>query len=365
MRVIISGGGTGGHIFPAIAIADALKKQVPQAEILFVGAKGRMEMEKIPFAGYPIEGLWISGFQRNQIFKNILLPLKIIVSLFSVWRIIKKMNPDIVIGVGGYASAMAVQVAIWKGIPVLIHEQNSFAGKTNQILSKKASKICVAFDQMDRFFPKEKIVETGNPIRTQIEESSFSKEEAIAFFKLDPNKKTLFVTGGSLGAGTINRSIAAAVNQFISNQIQVIWQVGKIHYEAFATLHNPIQGILVLPFVERMDMAYAAADLVVSRAGALTLSEIQVLSKASILIPSPNVAEDHQTVNARSMTEKGAAVFISDKEAQEKLGDRILQLLSSTDQLNQLGENAGALAKTRAADKIASLALQIIKNQSL
>lgn len=358
MKFIISGGGTGGHIYPAIAIAEAIKKQMPEAEFLFIGATGRMEMEKVPQAGYKIEGLWISGFQRNQIWKNILLPFKIISSIFKVWGIISRFKPDAVIGVGGYASAMAMKVAGWRGIPTLIHEQNSFAGKTNQFLGKQAKKICVAYDNMERFFPKEKIILTGNPVRQDILDLSEKKAEGLAHYGLSPNKKVLFVTGGSLGARTLNESISAGLQALKDADVQVLWQVGKFYFEAYSPKAAGFDNVKVLAFVDRMDLAYAVADVVVARAGALTISELCVSGKATILVPSPNVAEDHQTSNAMSLVTKDAALLVKDVEAKEVLVQRALELLVDDAAKLKLEQNIKKLALPDAAKKIAE---QVIK----
>ncbi|MCH2046920.1 MAG: undecaprenyldiphospho-muramoylpentapeptide beta-N-acetylglucosaminyltransferase [Saprospiraceae bacterium] len=361
MKFIISGGGTGGHIYPAIAIAEALKRKLPNAEFLFVGAQGRMEMEKIPKAGYKIEGLWISGFQRKQFWKNFSLPFKIIASFFKARKIIKRFKPDLAIGVGGYASAMAVRAAAGMGIPTLIHEQNSYAGKTNKMLSGFAKKICVAYDGMDRFFPKEKIIHTGNPIRQDILELNDKRTEAFKHYGLDPNLPTLLVIGGSLGARTLNESIAKNLAAFEQAGVQVFWQAGKFYieeYKKFATLHKNIK---ITAFIDRMDLAYALADVVISRAGALSISELCLCGKPSILVPSPNVAEDHQTANAMALVNKQAALLVKDVEAHEKLCPSALGLLQSESEQKMLSRSIKQLGIADAADRIAEEVLQLVR----
>lgn len=360
MKFIISGGGTGGHIYPAIAIAEAIKKQMPEAEFLFIGAKDRMEMEKVPQAGYKIEGLWISGFQRKQIWKNFSLPFKILFSIIKVWGIISKYKPDAVVGVGGYASAMALKVSAWRKIPILIHEQNSFAGKTNQILAKSAQKICVAYDNMQRFFPKDKILLSGNPVRQDIVDISTKKAEALAHYGLSADKKILLITGGSLGAKTLNDSIAMHLQELIDNKVQLIWQIGKFYFDTYAPEHQNKTGIKVLAFIDRMDLAYAAADAVVARAGALTISELCVTAKAAILVPSPNVAEDHQTANAMSLVKKDAAILVKDIDARDTLVKTALQLLNNEKRKETLEHNIQQLAMPDAAEKIAIACINLV-----
>jgi UDP-N-acetylglucosamine--N-acetylmuramyl-(pentapeptide) pyrophosphoryl-undecaprenol N-acetylglucosamine transferase len=359
MKFIISGGGTGGHIYPAIAIAEAIKKQMPEAEFLFIGAEGRMEMEKVPQAGYKIEGLWISGFQRKQLWKNLSLPFKILFSMFKVWGIISKFKPDTVIGVGGYASGVALKVAGWRKIPILIHEQNSFAGKTNQMLAKSAKKICVAYDNMERFFPKDKMILTGNPVRQDILDISTKKAEGLAHYGLSPDKKVLLITGGSLGAKTLNESIAAGLQSLKDANIQVLWQVGKVYYETYAPKASGFDNVKVMSFIDRMDLAYAAADAVIARAGALTISELCVTGKATILVPSPNVAEDHQTANAMSLVNKEAAILVKDVEAKEKLVNTALNLLYDEVLRVKLEQQIKKLALPDAAERIAKECIKI------
>ncbi len=363
MRIIISGGGTGGHVFPAIAIADAVKKIRPDADILFVGAKGKLEMEKVPAAGYPIEGLWISGFQRRLTWQNLLFPFKLIASSWKARQIVRRFRPDVAVGVGGYASGPTLNAAGAAGIPTVLQEQNSYPGVTNRILAKKAAKICVAYDGMERFFPKEKIVLTGNPVRAEVFENLDKKRnEGLDYFKLDKAKKTIFVFGGSLGARTINEAMAANTALLAQNlDVQVLWQIGKFYADSFgqcATAKLP--NVPVRPFIDRMDLAYAAADLVIGRAGALTISEMCLVGKPAILVPSPNVAEDHQTKNALALVEKQAALMVKDVEAKERLLWTAMEVLANVDLGKRLGENIKQLAKPNAAEEIAKEIIQIV-----
>ena len=363
LKVIISGGGTGGHIFPAIAIADAIKRKVPNADILFVGAKGKMEMERVPQAGYKIEGLWISGIQRSLTLKNLAFPLKLISSMAKAHSIVRMFKPDVAVGVGGYASGPLLKVASTKKIPSLIQEQNSFPGITNRLLAAKVSKVCVAYEGMDRWFSKDKIVMTGNPVREQVVQLEGKKPEACAFFDLKSDKPTLLVVGGSLGARTINQSIQKNLQLFKDAGYQLIWQTGKLYGE---TAHEAVremkyEGIKTFKFIDRMDLAYAMADVVVSRAGAMSVSEICLAAKPAILIPSPNVAEDHQTKNARALADKGAAILLADKDAEEKLGDEIKNLLNDKVKQATLSENAEKMAHRNAAEKIADEVLKLAK----
>ena len=296
LKFILSGGGTGGHIYPAIAIANELKKRFPEAEFLFVGAKDKMEMQKVPQAGYAIKGLWIAGLQRKLTLQNALFPIKLLSSLWESRKILKSFKPDVVIGTGGFASGPLLNVANSLNIPTLIQEQNSYPGITNKLLSKKAAKICVAYENLERFFPKEKMILTGNPVRQDLIDVSSKREEAIAFFKLDPKKKTLLVLGGSLGARRINQLIEKELQGLLSQKVQIIWQCGKLYLEDYSK-YNSAQ-VQVVAFIERMDLVYAAADVVISRAGASSVSELCIVGKPVIFIPSPNVAEDHQTKNA-------------------------------------------------------------------
>lgn len=362
-KIIISGGGTGGHVFPAIAIADAVQKQNPSAKILFVGALGKIEMEKVPNAGYPIKGLWISGFQRKLSLKNLLFPVKLLWSLVRSWWIVQRFKPDVVVGVGGYASGPLLEVATRRGIPALVQEQNSYAGVTNKLLAKRASKICVAYDQMEKFFPAEKLVHTGNPVRKDFFAKAIQRREAYMHFGLNPGLKTIFVFGGSLGAASINKAMAANADRIARDpEIQVIWQVGKLYYDQYkdsaTALHERVR---LLPFIDRMDLAYKAADVVVCRAGALTISELCLLGQAAILIPSPNVAEDHQTKNALALVEKEAAILVKNEAASEKIIESAQSLLADPERLQQLSENIKKLAKPDAADAIAEEVLKLAK----
>ena len=361
-KFIISGGGTGGHIFPAISIANALKKRLPDAEILFVGALGRMEMERVPAAGYPIEGLPISGFDRKNMFRNIAVLRNLLRSLMLARRIIRRFKPDVAIGVGGYASAPTLRAASALGVPTVIQEQNSYAGVTNKLLAKKAKRICVAYEGMDRFFPKDKVVLTGNPVRQDLFYVVPKAEEAYQFFNFDPKKKTILVVGGSLGARTVNQSIIAGLEKLSKTDVQVIWQTGKFYIEdarkAAGQFASP--NLLVTDFVSRMDFAYSIADLVVSRAGASSISELCLLAKPAILIPSPNVAEDHQTQNALALVRKDAAVMIKDTEAKSQLVDKALELITNEAELSKLSKNILKLAEKDSADRIAEEILKLV-----
>ena len=363
-KVIIAGGGTGGHIFPAVAIAQGLQNELKDhVEILFVGAKGRMEMEKVPALGYKIIGLEVSGFQRGQILKNLSLPFKLLKSFFQARKVIKDFNPDIVIGVGGYASGPVLFLAGISGIPTVIQEQNSFPGITNKLLSKKAKRIFVAYDSMEKFFPKEKIVQTGNPIRQDINRTLPTKEEALAFFNLEASKQTILVIGGSLGARTINQSIETNLQQIKSANYQLIWQTGKLYFEGVMNriAGQSLDGIVVRAFLKEMDMAYAAADVIVSRAGALSISELCVVGKPIILVPSPNVSEDHQTKNALALVNKAAAIMVKDVESVEKLVPVVLHLLEDKQKMEELAVGIKALAKTTATQNIVAEILAIAK----
>lgn len=361
-RIIISGGGTGGHVFPAIAIADAIKVIEPKADILFVGAQGKIEMEKVPKAGFPIEGLWISGFQRKLTLKNLLFPVKLIWSLLKSRQIIRRFQPQVVVGVGGYASGPLLEMAVRSGIPALIQEQNSYAGITNKLLGKRVQRICVAYDGMERFFPADKIIKTGNPVRASFFDRAADKKVAYAHFDLDPTKKTLFVFGGSLGAASINRAMAANTDRIAALEgIQVLWQVGKLYQEQYQD--SPIAAlpnVRLLPFVDRMDLAYAIADVVVCRAGAGTISELCQVGQAAILIPSPNVAEDHQTKNAEALVAQQAAVLIADKDASEMIVKKAQEVLETETYIDSLRENIKKLAQPEAAQTIAKEVLALI-----
>lgn len=364
LKVIISGGGTGGHIFPAIAIANAIKKMNPAADILFIGALGRMEMEKVPKAGYRIEGLPIAGLQRSLSVKNLLLPFKVIDSLMKASSIVREFQPDAVVGVGGYASAPVLFASALMGNPTLIQEQNSYAGITNKILGRKAKKICVAYEGMENFFSEEKIVITGNPVRKDILDLTGKKPEAQDYFDLHPNLKTILVIGGSLGSRTINESIVSHLDELVSEDVQVLWQTGKIYFETNAKAAKGLEEkIKVKAFIDRMDLAYAAADVVISRAGALSIAELCVSKKPGILVPSPNVAEDHQTKNAMALINKDAALLVKDHEANEKLVSTVLQLLKDEKLQQKLSANIAQLAKPNADDDIAGEVMKMVNSE--
>ncbi len=357
----MSGGGTGGHIFPAIAIANALKARVPDAEFLFVGAEGRMEMEKVPAAGYKIEGLWISGLQRKLTLANLSFPFKVISSLIKAKKILRNFKPDAVIGTGGYASGPMLRVASNAGIVTVIQEQNSFPGITNKILAGKVNRICVAYNGMERFFPKEKIVFTGNPVRQDIMNLQGKRARAIEFFGLLEERKTLLIIGGSLGARTINQSIAAGLQAIVAAGYQVVWQTGKAFLPEAKKAAEGLNNVFVSDFITKMDLAYAAADLVVSRAGASSVSELCLTGKASILVPSPNVAEDHQTKNAMALVDVNAAVLVKDVEAGSKLIKTVLDVFNDTDRVQELQINISKLATPNAAELIAGEILQLVE----
>lgn len=360
-RIIISGGGTGGHIFPAIAIANALKKQDPNTEILFVGALGRMEMEKVPAAGYEIIGLNIQGIQRKSILKNLLFPVKLFNSVKRSLEIIRDFKPDAAVGVGGYASGPLLYAASLKGVPYLIQEQNSYAGITNKWLGKKAKKICVAFDGMDKFFPADRIIKTGNPIRRESVQIAGKRIQALELYKLSAFKQTIMITGGSLGARTLNNSVLAGLDKLIAADVQVIWQTGKFYYktliEQLGEEYHP--NIKIMEFVNRMDLAYAAADIIISRGGAGTIAELCMVKKPVILVPSPNVAEDHQTKNALALVGHHAAVFVADRDAEAKLIDKAIELLNDKEQQKKISSNIGKMAMPHADEVIAKEVIQI------
>lgn len=356
-KYIISGGGTGGHVYPAIAIADEIKKRNPESEILFVGAKGKIEMTKVPLAGYNIIGLSIMGLDRRKIWRNIGILYKFFLSLRKSKKIIKEFKPDVVIGVGGYASAPVLRMANKMKLPTVLQEQNSYAGVTNKMLAKDATAICVAYDDMSKYFPAEKIIKTGNPYRESLLNVKESKEDALHFFGLDPHKKTLLVLGGSLGARTINAAISSYIASLIQNDIQVIWQCGKSYiFDLQLTLGqytSKEQKMIVLSdFIDRMDLAYKAADLVVSRAGASSISELSLLAKPCILVPSPNVAEDHQTKNASALGNKEAAIVLGDEEAKYKLVDTSIEIIQDQNRLETLSNNIKEFAIKDSAKKI-------------
>lgn len=363
IRIVISGGGTGGHIFPAIAIADALRRQEPDAVVLFVGAKNKMEMDRVPKAGYEIKGLWISGIQRKLSWKNLLFPLKLMSSLLNARKILKSFQPDIVVGVGGYASGPTLRAAIQLGIPTLIQEQNSFPGITNRMLAKNAKRICVAYEHMDKWFQPEKTILTGNPLRNDAVQIAGKREQARAFFELS-TKKVVLVVGGSQGALGINLAIAAQLQLLVDQNIGLIWQTG-VQYESIAkALVMKLQGshlIKVTPFIDRMDLAYAATDLVVSRAGAMAISELAIVKKPVIFVPLPSAAEDHQTKNALRLVEAVAAQMVSNSQAKDTLVPEIVKLLNSPEIADNMAANLSHFAQPDAAEKIVKVIKEIVR----
>lgn len=363
-KYLISGGGTGGHIFPAISIANALKQIDPHCEVLFIGAEGHMEMERVPAAGYNIEGLKVEGLDRQHLLRNVKVICNLLSSLPKARRIIKNFKPDVAVGVGGYASAAALLVAKSMNIPIVLQEQNGFAGVANKLLAKKAEKICVAYSGMERFFPADKIILTGNPIRQNLFNPELDKNEAYSAFGFKNNIPTLLVMGGSLGAMTINNGMIKGLKQFAQAGVQVIWQTGKRYFadakKAFD--ENPCSNVLVTDFISRMDYAYAIADVVVARAGASTISELTFLGKPSILIPSPNVAEDHQTHNAMALANQNAAICLPDKEAEEKLAPLAIDLLLDDERKSSIAENSKKMAQNDSALRIANEIVKLCKN---
>jgi len=360
-RIIISGGGTGGHIFPAIAIADELKKRNPNADILFIGAEGKMEMEKVPAAGYEIKGLKIVGFQRKLALSNLLLPFKILGSLMKARSIVKEFKPQVIVGVGGYASGPALKAATLMRVPGVLQEQNSFPGKTNKILAKSVQKICVAYEGLDKFFPEEKIVMTGNPVRSEMVMIDGKKDQAIKHYDLDPHRKTVLIIGGSLGAKTLNESVTGKLKELADSDVQLIWQCGKLYYPGLKDIEKELPAnVKMVQFIDRMDLAYAAADVVISRAGAISVSELCLIGKPVILVPSPNVAEDHQTKNAMALVNKNAAILVKDKEARDVLITEAVSLLSDTEKCNELSANIKSMAMPNATSEIVNTIESII-----
>ena len=359
LKFIVSGGGTGGHIYPAIAIANELKSRFPDAEFLFVGAKDKMEMQKVPQAGYKIEGLWIAGLQRKLTVQNMMFPFKLISSLWKSRQIINKFKPDVVIGTGGFASGPLLQVANSRNIPTVVQEQNSFPGITNKLLSKKANKICVAYENLERFFPKEKIVLTGNPVREDLLNIDAKRNEAITHFNLDANKKTLLVLGGSLGARRINQLIEKEIYNIVSKDIQVIWQCGKFYINEYKHFSDG-KNVQVLDFIDRMDLVYAAADFVISRAGASSVSELCLVGKPTIFIPSPNVAEDHQTKNAQAIVDKNAAILIREKDLEAQFSVKLQDLFQNEALQNELATNSKKMAKPNATKDIVNQIIPLL-----
>ncbi|UII29235.1 undecaprenyldiphospho-muramoylpentapeptide beta-N-acetylglucosaminyltransferase [Fulvivirga maritima] len=361
-RFIISGGGTGGHIYPAIAVANEIKHRYADAEILFVGAEGKMEMTKVPEAGYEIKGLWISGLQRRLTVDNLLFPVKLISSYMKAKKLVKQFKPDAVIGFGGYASGPTMLAATAKGIPAMVQEQNSHAGITNKRLGNKAKKVCVAYDNMDKYFPKGKIVFTGNPVRGDILKVNERRDAALKHFNFSSTKKTILVLGGSLGARTINNSIIDQLQKVVDADVQLIWQTGKFYYTEMKAKAEgfDLSNIRVMEFIKEMDLAYAAANLILSRAGALSISELCLVGKPVVLIPSPNVAEDHQTKNAMALVQKEAAIMIKDSEAKENLIPEALKLLNDNERQIALGANIKKMGRPNAANDIVNELISIL-----
>ena len=360
-KFILSGGGTGGHIYPAIAIANELKLRFPDAEFLFVGANNKMEMQKVPQSGYQIIGLWIAGLQRKLTLQNALFPLKLLSSLLKSRTIIRNFKPDVVIGTGGFASGPLLQIANLMNIPTIIQEQNSYPGITNKLLSKKANKICVAYQNLERFFPADKIVLTGNPVRQDLLEIDSKRSEAISYFNLDDNKKTLLIIGGSLGARRINQLIEKELDFILSNNFQVFWQCGTFYmtdYKHFSDREN----VQVVSFIDRMDLIYAAADIVISRAGASSVSELCLVAKPTLFIPSPNVAEDHQTKNAQSIVEKNGALMIKESDLDDKFQSIFNKLINDQNLQKNLSENMKLLAKPNATKNIVDQIVKLLGN---
>jgi UDP-N-acetylglucosamine--N-acetylmuramyl-(pentapeptide) pyrophosphoryl-undecaprenol N-acetylglucosamine transferase len=358
-RFIISGGGTGGHIYPAVAIANELKNRFPEAEFLFVGAKDKMEMQKVPQAGYAIKGLWISGIQRKLTLDNAMFALKLASSMWNSFKIIKSFKPDVVIGTGGFASGAVLKAASMLNIPTVIQEQNSYPGITNKLLAKRANKICVAYENLERFFPKDKMILTGNPVRQDLINEA-SKSEAIAYFNLDANKKTLLVLGGSLGARRINQLIEKELDFLLSQNIQIIWQCGKLYLNDYSK-YNEKENVQVVAFIDRMDLVYAAADVVISRSGASSVSELCIVGKPTIFIPSPNVAEDHQTKNAKAISDKNGAILIKESELETQFETIFSDLISNESKKSELSQNIKKLAKPNATKDIVEEIIKLIK----
>ncbi len=362
-KFIISGGGTGGHIFPALSIANALRRRYPDCEILFVGAENRMEMEKVPAAGYKIEGLPVAGFDRKRLWRNFSVLLKLRKSLAKARRLVREFQPDAAVGVGGYASGPTLKAAQRLGVPTLLQEQNSFAGVTNKLLAKKARKICVAYPGMDRFFPADKIVLTGNPVRKELLDHKLTAAEARRAFGLDPDKPTVLAVGGSLGARTLNESMQAGLDRFAKAGVQLIWQTGKSWSEENMKAAEGRKGVHITRFITGMASAYAAADLVISRAGAGSISELELLGKPCILVPSPNVAEDHQTHNARALSSRGAAILIPDAEARQTLVDTAVETVADAGKLASMSTEILKLALPSSDEKIVDFIAEIIENK--
>lgn len=363
LKVILSGGGTGGHIFPAVAIANEIKKRVPDADILFVGARGRMEMEKVPAAGYKIVGLWISGLQRKLTLSNLSFPFKVISSLIRARKILRAFQPHVVIGTGGYASGPMLRVASSRGIPTLIHESNSYPGITNRLLAKKVSVICAGYEGMEKYFPKGKLKYTGNPVRQDITGIEMKRAEGLKTFGYSGNKKIVLVVGGSLGAKGINEAVGAGLDVFAGNNIELLWQTGKVYIETARRQAEPFanRNIRAVDFITKMDLAYAIADVVISRAGAGAVAELCMIKKPSILVPLPTAAEDHQTQNALSLVNRNAAILVKDGEAKTRLVQETIALLNNEARQKELSENVGRLAMPRATETIADEVFKLIR----
>ena len=361
-RVLIGGGGTGGHVFPAIAIADAIKALQPATEFLFVGANGKLEMEKVPEAGYAIKGLPVAGFQRSITLKNLTFFYKLLVSMIQSRRIVRTFRPNVAVGVGGYASGPILKAAARKGIPILIQEQNSYAGVTNRLLARAAKVICVAYEEMERYFPEEKIILTGNPVRSRLLEFSGDRKEGLKEFGLKAGTQICLVVGGSLGARTINRSIMEGLEKLDREDLQLLWQCGTYYLEeaAAAVEKSGVRNVRVVPFISKMEWAYQVADVIVSRAGAITISELCLVGKPAILVPSPNVAEDHQTRNARALVDRKAALMVPDREAPARLVDTLMDLMKDRDQQQQLAKHITELGIADASERIASEVLKLV-----
>jgi UDP-N-acetylglucosamine--N-acetylmuramyl-(pentapeptide) pyrophosphoryl-undecaprenol N-acetylglucosamine transferase len=360
LKFILSGGGTGGHIYPAIAIANELKLRYPDCDILFVGAKDKMEMQKVPQAGYPIHGLWISGIQRKLTLQNLLFPVKLLLSILISIRILKAFKPDVVIGTGGFASGPLLKAAAFIGIPTVLQEQNSYPGITNKWLSKSAQKICVAYDGLERFFPKEKLVFTGNPVRQDLIFIDEEKEQAITYFGLNATKKTLLVLGGSLGARRINELINAHLDDFMAADLQILWQCGKLYVDTYQS-HTQKTGVQVFAFIDRMDLAYSAADIIISRSGASSVSELCLAAKPTIFIPSPNVTADHQTKNAQAIVSKKAAIMIKEESLEQDFKKIFFKLLKNGEKQGKLSKKIYKLARPNATQNIVNEIIKLIQ----
>ncbi|QYJ68556.1 undecaprenyldiphospho-muramoylpentapeptide beta-N-acetylglucosaminyltransferase [Flavobacterium litorale] len=360
-KFIISGGGTGGHIYPAIAIANELKQRFPDSDILFVGANNKMEMQKVPQAGYKIVGLWIAGIQRKLTLDNVLFPIKLISSLLKSRKIVKEFKPDVVIGTGGFASGPLLKSAASLGVPTVVQEQNSYPGITNKWLAKQAKKICVAYENLEQFFPKEKIVFTGNPVRKDLINVANNKQEALQTYNLNPSKKTILILGGSLGSRRINQLIAKELVWLLAQNVQVLWQCGKLYYDEYQ-VHNEKDGVQVHAFIDRMDLAYAAADVVISRSGASSVSELCIVGKPVLFIPSPNVAEDHQTKNAQAIVDKQGALLLKETQLDTQFQPVFEDVLHNEEKMQKLSENIQQLAKPNATNDIVEEIIKLLKS---